>query len=97
MSWIDALIATVRPIVRRGRADREMSDELAFHLEQERAKNLAAGMAYGDLQPRAGGTPAATPVRRSGCTGCCRSRPRVARERSASASRSVHAEARSPG
>jgi predicted permease len=44
MSWIDALRAHMRPLVSRRRADRELGEEFAFHLEQERAKRIARGL-----------------------------------------------------
>ena len=45
MSFWDGLRERGRPWLRRGAAEREMEEELAFHLEQEAAKNRASGVA----------------------------------------------------
>jgi putative ABC transport system permease protein len=44
MSWLDGLKQTLRPWLRRSAAERELQEELAFHVEAETDKNLAAGM-----------------------------------------------------
>jgi predicted permease len=44
MRWVEKLRLRARSLVRRGRVERELNDELRFHLEQQIAENLAAGM-----------------------------------------------------
>lgn len=44
MSWLDGLRAALRPVWRRYESEREIEEELAFHVERETEKNLAAGM-----------------------------------------------------
>jgi putative ABC transport system permease protein len=42
--WISKLRLRVRSLLRRGRLDRELEDELRFHVDRQIAANLAAGM-----------------------------------------------------
>jgi predicted permease len=44
MRWRDKLRLRGRSLFRLGRVERELDDELRFHLEQQTAENLAAGM-----------------------------------------------------
>jgi len=48
MSWVPDIVERVRALIRPGRLDAEMEEELRFHLEKETEKNLRAG-----LDPRA--------------------------------------------
>jgi len=50
MSWIDGWRERLRSRLRRQATERELDDELAFHLEQEVAKNIAAGMTQADAR-----------------------------------------------
>src|SRR5687767_895892 len=42
--WIDALRARLRALLRREREERNLNDELAFHLAMQTQANQAAGM-----------------------------------------------------
>jgi hypothetical protein len=42
--WIHALCAGLRALFRRERTDRELSDELAFHVAMQTQANMKAGM-----------------------------------------------------
>jgi predicted permease len=44
MSWWDGVKETLRPWLRRADSERDLQDELAFHVEAEARKNVAAGM-----------------------------------------------------
>lgn len=44
MSWVDGMRARVGFLVGRSRAERELEEELAFHLERETERNVARGM-----------------------------------------------------
>src|SRR5271168_5392671 len=44
MRWLDKLIMQMRMLLHRGRAGDQLQNELQFHLEQQIAENLAAGM-----------------------------------------------------
>ncbi len=45
MRWIQAVRLKVRAVFRRSQVERELDDELQFHIDMEIEKNLAAGMA----------------------------------------------------
>ncbi|TFH66742.1 MAG: ABC transporter substrate-binding protein, partial [Gemmatimonadales bacterium] len=44
MTWFRGMFERFRALISRGRLDAEMEEELRFHLEMEREKNLRAGM-----------------------------------------------------
>src|SRR5713226_3105439 len=44
MRWTDKLLLRLRSLLRRPRVERELDDELRFHLEQQVEENIAAGM-----------------------------------------------------
>jgi hypothetical protein len=44
MRWVEKLRLRGRTLFRHGRVERELDEELRFHLEQQIAENLAAGM-----------------------------------------------------
>ncbi len=44
MRWVEKLRLRVRSLFRRGRVERELDGELRFHLDEQIAENLAAGM-----------------------------------------------------
>lgn len=44
MRWLDRIRMRVQMLFRRGRAADRLDDELRFHLEQQIAENIAAGM-----------------------------------------------------
>ena len=44
MRWVEKLRLRARSLIRRTRVERELEAELRFHLEQQIAENLAAGM-----------------------------------------------------
>ncbi len=44
MRWMEKLRLRYRSLFRRGRVERELDSELQFHLEQQTAENLTAGM-----------------------------------------------------
>jgi predicted permease len=48
--WIHALRAGLRALVRREQTDRELSDELAFHVAMQTQANMKAGMSEGEAQ-----------------------------------------------
>jgi putative ABC transport system permease protein len=50
---ITTLLSRVRALFRRGAAERELNDELAFHIEMETRKNIDAGMSERDARRRA--------------------------------------------
>jgi len=47
------LLHRIRSLVRRRAVDRELADELRFHLERETEKHVAAGMSHADAARRA--------------------------------------------
>jgi putative ABC transport system permease protein len=51
--WIFALRARLRALVRRERADRDLSDELSFHLAMQTQVNINGGMNEREAQRRA--------------------------------------------
>ena len=51
--WIYALRARLRALVRRERSDRELNDELSFHLAMETQANVALGMSESEAARRA--------------------------------------------
>jgi predicted permease len=53
MSWIDGAGQRIRMLFRRASVEREMADELEFHLAQEAAQLRAAGMAPDDALRKA--------------------------------------------
>jgi putative ABC transport system permease protein len=44
MRWLDKLLMQCQMLLRRGRAGEQLQDELWFHLDQQIAENLAAGL-----------------------------------------------------
>ena len=44
MRWLNQLVMQVRMLLYRRRADRQLNEELRFHMEQQIAENRAAGM-----------------------------------------------------
>ncbi len=44
MRWLDKLLMQLKMLLRRDRAGKQLEDELQFHLDQQVAENLAAGM-----------------------------------------------------
>jgi hypothetical protein len=44
MHWVDKLLLRLRSLFRRPAVEKELRDEIQFHLEQQVAENLAAGM-----------------------------------------------------
>jgi hypothetical protein len=44
MRWMDKLRLRARSLLRKNRIERELTDELRFHLEQQIEENLASGM-----------------------------------------------------
>lgn len=46
-------MARIQALLHRGRAERELSEEIRFHLEQETAKNVRSGMSSADARRRA--------------------------------------------
>jgi predicted permease len=44
MRWLNKLRIATRSLLRRGAAERELNEELTFHLERQIAENLKAGM-----------------------------------------------------
>lgn len=53
MHQLQGLIARIRALLHRGRAEQELSEEIRFHLEQETAKNVRNGMPPADAKRRA--------------------------------------------
>src|SRR5438093_10775669 len=53
MRWIDAFASRLRSLFRRGRLEREFDAELQFHLEEQVAENVAAGMSAADARAAA--------------------------------------------
>jgi predicted permease len=51
--WIDKLKIGTRSLFYRGSAERELDDELRFHLDRQVAENLAAGMTAAEARRRA--------------------------------------------
>jgi len=44
MRWVSQLVWRLRAVVDRSAMDRELDDEIAFHIQKETEKNVAAGM-----------------------------------------------------
>ena len=44
MRWADKLVLRLRSLLRRPRIERELDDELGFHLQHQIEENLAKGM-----------------------------------------------------
>jgi len=62
MRWLDKLRMRIEMLLGRGRAGMRLDDELRFHLEQQIAENIAAGMSPDEARHaalRAFGNPAA--------------------------------------
>ena len=53
MSKLTGWLYTLRSLVRRNAADREMADEIAFHIERQTSKNEALGLSAEDARWRA--------------------------------------------
>src|SRR5262245_22519815 len=53
MATLKGMLAHLRGFVRRANADRELDDEIAFHLERETEKNVASGMSAEEARRRA--------------------------------------------
>ncbi len=53
MRWTDAFNSRLRSLFRRRRLERELDAELRFHLEQQAAENMAAGMSADDARAAA--------------------------------------------
>ena len=53
MSWADGVRATLRGWLRRGREDRELREEMSFHVAREAERNVAAGMTAPEAHRRA--------------------------------------------
>lgn len=51
--WLDALPAKLHPLLRRGRADADLDDEVSFHLEMETRQGERAGLPRADAERRA--------------------------------------------
>jgi len=51
--WISALRARLRALVGPGRSDRELNDELSFHVAMEIQANVASGMSLAEAERRA--------------------------------------------
>jgi len=51
--WISALRARLRALVGPGRSDRELNDELSFHVAMEIQANVASGMSPAEAERRA--------------------------------------------
>ncbi len=50
MRWWRGLLERVRVLVRRGRFEAELDDELQFHLEESTRRNLRRGMSPGEAK-----------------------------------------------
>lgn len=53
MPTIKGVRAHLRALLRRGIAERELDDELRFHIEMETEKNMRSGMSHSDARRRA--------------------------------------------
>ncbi len=51
--WIYGLLARLRALVRPGRSDHELNDELSFHVAMETQANMALGMSESEAARRA--------------------------------------------
>ena len=51
--WISALRARLRALVGPGRSDRELNDELSFHVAMAIQANVASGMSPAEAERRA--------------------------------------------
>src|SRR5436309_15973115 len=50
MRWLSKIKLRIRSLFDRDAVERELDAELRFHLEQQIAENIAAGMSAGDAQ-----------------------------------------------
>jgi putative ABC transport system permease protein len=50
MRWFDKTRLRWRSLIRRGRVERELVDELRFHLDQQIEENRASGMTVADAE-----------------------------------------------
>jgi len=66
MAWRD-LVLRVRALVARNRVERELDDELAFHIERETQKHIAAGVSREDARGRALARFGPVPLAADGC------------------------------
>src|SRR5688572_18711250 len=53
MSWLKGWRKRLRAVVRRDAVDRELREELAFHMEMETAKHVDAGVPVQEARRRA--------------------------------------------
>src|SRR5687768_13128829 len=53
MGWTKRVSKRLRTLVRRDAVERELDEELAYHMELEVQKNLAAGMSEAEARRRA--------------------------------------------
>ena len=53
MAWYHEIAASLATLVGRRRQDREMNEEMRFHLEMETKRHIAAGMTERDARHRA--------------------------------------------
>ncbi len=51
--WLDALPARLQPLLRRGRAEADLDDELSFHLEMETRAGERRGLSRMEAERRA--------------------------------------------
>jgi putative ABC transport system permease protein len=50
MSWIGSLLRQLRALVQKERSERELDEELRFHIEMETHKNVRSGMSPGEAR-----------------------------------------------
>jgi putative ABC transport system permease protein len=50
MRWLDKLLMRCKMLLGRGRAGEELREELEFHIEQQTAENIAAGMSAAEAR-----------------------------------------------
>ena len=53
MRWLEKLFINVRMLFHRGREQQRLEEELGFHLEQQIADNIAAGMSAAEARSAA--------------------------------------------
>ena len=53
MSWLRSLVGRMTAVLRRGRPDSELDEEMEHHLEMEIEANLRAGMSEAEARRRA--------------------------------------------
>ena len=51
--WLDALPARLQPVLRRGRAEADLDDEVSFHLEMETRAGEREGLSRAEAERRA--------------------------------------------